>query len=60
MSKLKIFLKSGHTIDVECESWKFTHNEYSGLYTGYEFNGLKTPKSLGIVISEIVGYIVLE
>lgn len=60
MSKLKIFLKSGQTIEVECEEWDFSYDKVTLDYNGYTFKGFKNIKSMGLVPSQIAGYIELK
>ena len=54
--ELEIFLKSGHSIKVRCEQWKFIMSE-DGQIVGYEFSGMKIPKTLGINPEQIAGFI---
>lgn len=60
MNKLKIFLKSGHTVILKCDEWKFTINNVTLEYTGYSFNGLKNVDAISFEPSQIAGYIVLK
>lgn len=60
MKKLEIYLKSGHTLKVKCEEWSFTYDNYSCEFTGYNFKGLKSPKTIRLVPSQIAGYIVIK
>lgn len=53
---LKIYLKSGNVIDIECENWEFDRNA-DGEFLGYKITGIKSPKKFGIVPSEIVAYV---
>lgn len=55
--QLEIYLKSGHTIEVTCEDYKFNRNAV-GNYTGYELGGIIKPKSLSFDFNEMVGFIV--
>lgn len=55
--ELEIHLKSGQTINVRCENWKFEINNLTGEFYGYEFQKMISPKALGIVPSQIAGYI---
>lgn len=57
MNKLKIFLKSGQTIDVECDKFEFKHNNFYE-FTGYKLTGIKNFKCLFLLPSEIVEYMV--
>ena len=57
MSKIKIFLKSGHIIDLECDEWELNYNNQTLEYNGYTFKGLKKIKQVGFVPSQIAGYI---
>jgi len=54
---LQIFLRSGHTIDVQCKEWSFETDDITGEFTEYNFVELDYPSSLEIVPSQIVGYI---
>jgi hypothetical protein len=56
MEELEVYLKSGHTISIQCEKWRFTRDNNGDGYSGYEFEGLVNPESIGITISQIVGY----
>ncbi|MGG2091328.1 hypothetical protein AB1283_01000 [Bacillus sp. S13(2024)] len=58
IDRLEIYLKSGHTVEVVCESWKFNIDNATGGYIGYEFKGLKKPTMVGFDVSQIAGYIV--
>lgn len=53
-SKVNIFLKSGHTVEVICDTWEFKLDD-TGYY-GYKFTGLNKGFSIGMHPSEIVGY----
>jgi hypothetical protein len=35
MLKVEVYLKSGHTMVIECESYEFTYNTTTLDYTGY-------------------------
>lgn len=54
---LEIFLRSGHTINVQCKDWSFETDDVTGEFTGYNFVDLERPSTLEIVPSQIVGYI---
>lgn len=56
MSKIHIFLKSGHTVKITCDSWEVTRNGETGEYTGYSYKGLKSPKAFGVNITQIAGW----
>lgn len=58
VERLEIYLKSGQTLKVVCEKYKFTFNTFSGEYDGYFFEGLIEPRRLGLVPSQIAGYTV--
>jgi hypothetical protein len=58
IQRLKLFLKSGHTIEVVCEKWEFKYNHTTDEYIAYHFEGLKSPKRLSLVLNQIAGYIV--
>jgi hypothetical protein len=57
MSKIKIFLKSGHTVDIECGDWELRYDNKTLEYNGYVFKDLKKVKQVGFVPSQIAGYI---
>lgn len=58
VQKLEIYLKSGHTLEVDCKIWNFEFNNSTGEYTSYEFKGLSNPRKIGIAPNQIAGYIV--
>lgn len=58
MDTLEIYLKSGHTIVVTCESWNFKWNSSTGEYVSYTLNGVKKPKRVDLVPRQIAGFIV--
>lgn len=58
LKKLEIYLKSGHTICIECESYKFEYCNLTGEYCSYQFDGLKNPYRISMVPSQISAYIV--
>jgi len=58
MEHVMIYLKSGHTIEVICKKWTFKRNNLSGEYVGYTFEGIKEPKDIGIVPSQIAAHVV--
>lgn len=60
MHKIEVYLKSGHTIYIECESFEMTYNSLLHTYIGYSFKGLKVPKKLGFNPAEMVGWIEKE
>ena len=60
MEELEIYLKSGQTLKVKCKEWSFTYDNYSREFTGYTFKGLKFPKMISLVPSQIAGYIVIK
>lgn len=60
MSSIEIYLKSGHTIKVKCEEVSFTYNEKTLEHTGYRFRGIKSPKDVHLVPSQICGWIELN
>lgn len=55
--RLEIYLKSGHTLKVDCKIWNFEFNS-TGECTSYELKGLENLKKVGIVPNQIAGYIV--
>lgn len=60
MAKLDIFLKSGHTVRIECESWKFNYDPTTCEYTGYTLKGFKNISSFSCVPSQIAGFVELK
>lgn len=59
MDVVEIYLKSGHTITVSCEEWRFDFDKYDCKYTGYKFKGIKHPHQVGFVPSQMIGYAVV-
>jgi len=54
--KLTVFLKSGHTVVLNCDGWKFSFNNATGEYTSYSIQN--ADKNFGFVINQIAGYTV--
>ena len=54
---LELYLKSGHTINVQCKDWSFETDDVTGEFTGYNFIDLERPSTLEIVPAQIAGYI---
>lgn len=50
--KVKIYLKSGNTIMIECTECSFTVDKITGDYTGYDFKDTNN-KSFGINVAQI-------
>ena len=57
MRVLELYLKSGHTINVQCKDWSFETDDVTGEFTGYNFIDLERPSTLEIVPAQIAGYI---
>lgn len=60
MYRLEVYLKSGHTMVIECESFTFQFSYLSGCYTGYELTGMTNVDRAGIVPDQIAGYTAKE
>lgn len=60
MVKVEIYLKSGHTIIIECEDFESTFDSTIGEYTGYKYRGLKNPYKLSMCPTEIVGWVQIK
>jgi hypothetical protein len=60
LQTIEIYLKSGHTITIQCEGANFTYDNTSGEYIGYSFKGLIKPIQMGLVPSQIVGWARIE
>ncbi|MCL1696382.1 hypothetical protein [Lysinibacillus sp. BPa_S21] len=50
---VSVYLKGGHSIDVECEDWNFTKN-HDGTFNGYSFTGMKKGEQITLSIPDIV------
>lgn len=50
---VSVHLKGGHTVNVECEDWKFTKN-HNGTFNGYSFTGMKKGEQITLSIPDIV------
>jgi hypothetical protein len=59
LHELDLYLRSGQIIHIQCEEWSFENDKVTEVFTGYDFKGLISPLTLGIVPTEIVAYVEL-
>lgn len=50
-----VFLRSGHSVEVECDNWEFKINNDTS-YKSYTFNGFNKGEFYSFNVNEIVGY----
>lgn len=58
MEYIKIYLKSGNIIELECEDWEFKVDNETGEFTGYTLKRMKGFDVISIVPSQIEAYVV--
>lgn len=56
MEHIKIYLKSGNIIELECEHWEFKLDNATGEFTGYTFKRMKGFDVISINPKQIEAY----
>lgn len=60
MLTVDIYLKSGQTISVTCDSCTFERNKSEDRFVSYKLNGVRNYKQVSLLLDQITAYTVKD